>query len=163
MASMISASGVTSEYWNGANENPLRIAPGETKEITFTLQNMVGDDTLSFRAQVVNGTSIATLVDANPIYTVPPQTKDVQVKLVIKLPANAVLNQRYNVGVSFTSITNAEAGQFRIGSAFEKYFDVIPTISAAVQAPEKTSKTMYLLILGIIIVLMIIWYLRKKQ
>lgn len=47
--SLISASGVAVPYWN---ENPLRLAPGETTIIQLTLQNKVGNDDVTFEATI---------------------------------------------------------------------------------------------------------------
>ena len=47
----VTAFGVTSLYWDG---NPLILMPGETREVSFTLQNMVGDEDLALVVEVTS-------------------------------------------------------------------------------------------------------------
>ena len=43
------AFGVSSPYWD---ENPLYLKPGETKEVTMILQNMVGEDDIKMTGEL---------------------------------------------------------------------------------------------------------------
>ncbi len=153
------AIGVTSPYWN---ERPLILFPGETKEASFILQNMVGENEVTLRASMVKGQEVAKLTDKSLDYTIPFGTKDTKVNMQIKAPKNDPIGSKYTVEVLFTSITQAESGQFQLGSAFQKSFDVI--IQEGAITKERVSIVSWIgYIIGSIIVLIgIIFLIRRK-
>ncbi|MBX4212385.1 hypothetical protein KW787_02960 [Candidatus Pacearchaeota archaeon] len=168
MVASAAAAGVSSEYWKGANEKPLYVSPGETKDISFTLQNMVGSDDVSFKAEIINGSSIARIIDTNQVYAVPIGTKDTKVNIRISIPQSAKIGDRYNVGASFSTLTGQESGQFKIGSAFEEYFDVIvvekaPEAKALAASTIISSTTLYIILGCLVLIIIIIAVVVKKK
>jgi len=163
LASIVSAAGVASVY---TRDNPLYLQPGESKDVQFNLQNLVGDATnMTLRAQVVNGTDLAVLTDSSKDYLVPFGTKDVMVNLRVTAPQTAQVGDQYDIGVSFTSVSEGAKGQFAFGSAFEQHFSVIvpaPPVNNASSSSDNMMNIIYLVI-GIVIVAGVILYVRKRN
>ncbi|HVY01631.1 MAG TPA: hypothetical protein VHA12_02615 [Candidatus Nanoarchaeia archaeon] len=150
--SSVLALGVTAPYWD---ERPLNLAPGESKDIQFSLQNMLGDSDVTLKAALIEGQDIATLTDSNLEYTVPFGVKDMPVNMRISIPRSANNGDKYTVGVSFTTVTKSESGQFQLGSAFEKYFDVV------VEGAPKNYTWIY--VIAIAIVLILVWLFVRRS
>jgi hypothetical protein len=105
---IVQAFGVTSAYWE---TNPLTLHPGEEKMLDLELQNMVGGEDMSLLAKITEGAEIATLLGESNKFFVPFGTKDVKVKLSIKLPADALPGETRNVAVSFTQVADDSKGK----------------------------------------------------
>lgn len=162
LIAVVSAVGVTSFYWNGDNEQPLYLAPGETKDIYFELQNMVGDSDVTFKAQIINGSDIAQIIDKNDVYQVPAGTKDTRVNVKVSAPVSAKSGERFNVGLTFTTVT-ANTGGFTFGSAFDKYFDLIIVAEKTQEKQAGTGWIIYALIGLIILIIIIILVTKSRQ
>ncbi|HLC63178.1 MAG TPA: hypothetical protein VJJ21_02565 [Candidatus Nanoarchaeia archaeon] len=92
--------GITSDYWEG---QPLNIAPGESREISLGLQNMVGDEDVDLKAFITNGSEIASLID-NPVYNVPAKSESVKLRLKIIIPGDAAVGSKYTILVQLNQI-----------------------------------------------------------
>jgi len=129
MVPFVSAFGVSTPHWDG---NPLGIRPGDTTDLVLTLQNMVGNEDMTLRAVLVEGSEIAQIVDSNTDYFVPYGSKDVEVHLKVSIPANAQLGDDYGIGVSFTQVASAEDGRMvQVSGSVQTYVPVL------VQEPRK--------------------------
>lgn len=156
----VRAFGVTAPYWS---ERPLFMSPGETKTVSFELQNMVGNENLTVKATILNGTEIATLVDSSDSYFVPLGTKDTKANLKITIPADAANGTVYKIAVSFDTITSGTGGGVVIGTGIVKSFDVIVTTEAAAEGEQqKQSKLSAGVIIGIIIIILLIIFFILK-
>ena len=81
-----SAFGASTPYWD---ENPLRLAPGESTIIELTLQNMMGTEDISLSAEITSdGEGIATLVNPDMIYSVPLGTENIKVPIEVTVPTD---------------------------------------------------------------------------
>jgi len=153
-----SAFGVSTPYWK---ENPLVMNPGEMKDVTLNLQNMVGDKDVAIRVSLMNGQEIATLTDSSNDYLVPIKTADTYVHIQIKIPQNVTLGSVYPVTLSFITITSGAGGAVSMGTGIEKSFDVI--IQAPVEQQAPVSTTTILAIVVIVLLVIILWLLLKKK
>lgn len=164
--SFVSASGVTSFYWDGDNERPLYLQPGESKEIFFELQNMVGTDDLNFKVSITKGAEFIELIDSNEVYNVPAQTQNIKVNIKVTMPATAKIGERHNVILSFSAV-NPSASGFSLGSVFDKSFDIVVPENKPVieEKPVKSNNNSYIyMLVGIIILIaIIIWFVRKSK
>ena len=85
-AHFVSAFGVTSFYYEG---RPLVMMPGESRNISLILQNMVGNDDMKATAEITEGREIAVILDGldgEAEYLVPLGVKDVQVNIKVRMP-----------------------------------------------------------------------------
>lgn len=121
LISFVNASGVSRPYWN---ENPLRLASGESKIVTLSLQNMVGGGDITFSASLTSGSEIATLIDDNTDYLVPFGSNNVPVNIRVEIPEDAELQSSYNVGVSLREVSSGEGGMVRLASGISTSFPV---------------------------------------
>ena len=99
--------GVTSFYYD---KNPLIVNPGETKEISFGLQNHGGDADATVKVELADGFNIAEFTDENLEYFIELDGDDVSVPLTIKIPEDAQPGQEWSVGASFSRGIQAAGG-----------------------------------------------------
>lgn len=166
--SLVIAAGVTSPYWD---QRPLTMYPGEIKEIEYGLQNMVGDEDLTFKAEIISGKEFANIIDEKNIYIVPAGTKDIKVKVRIIVPQSKLIGEKYDIGLGVTQVqSEQEAGQFRLGSAFETHFDLMitekpkPAPSQPVTEKEtKTTDITWIFIGAIILIIIVIIIIIKRK
>jgi hypothetical protein len=131
LSCVVSAFGAGSPYYA---DNPLYMGAGETRDVTLRLQNMVGEDDVTLRAEVTAGEGVASLTDENLDYLVPIMTKDVPVNLRIEVPAGVAEGTKYTVAVSFTQVAEEEGRMVQFQGSIGKSFDVIVGTGAAVTA-----------------------------
>jgi hypothetical protein len=161
LLSLISASGVVSPYWS---DNPLRLNPGETTTINLTLQNMVGDQDITFQAKLSSEENIATLINANSEakYLVPSKTKDVPVTLQIQVPSDAKAGDTYKVDVLFNEIASSQGGMLHVTSSVSTSFPVEVTGNNTTAFPSYLAWLLTGLIL-LVIITMICFKKKKKN
>jgi hypothetical protein len=154
----VTAFGVTAPYWK---ENPLIMNPGDTREITFTLQNMVGEEDMRVSVEVLERQEYVQLLGPTE-YEVPAKTKDVPVKVQIAVPQELPLGTIFPVRVSFRSTEKGGTRQVQLGTAVEKTFDVIV---GQVEVPKEESpllKKPATPALIVLVIVVIAWLLLKK-
>lgn len=153
--SFASAYGVSSPYWKG---NPLRIAPGDTKEVSITLQNMDAKD-IKINAEITRGSDIASIQKNE--YIVPAGTKNTEILVTVKIPEDVKLNEEYEITISSKEINSGTTGGVALGVAFETTFEVI------VSDVEKVNKEnpLFLWLIGalIIIALFSVYFIKIKK
>lgn len=156
------AFGVTSPYWDA---KPLGLHPGQTIDFQLLLQNMVGNEDLTVKAEIIDGKEIVALLDSSPVYSVPLGVKDVPVTLRVTVPAEFPpdLKEIKRIGISFTPVRNGGEGEMvKISSAVKT--DIPVEISPWV---AKKVISLPLLFGGALLVLLIIvlgvMYLRRKE
>jgi len=162
LATSVAAFGVGSPYWG---DNPLEMQPGETKEFSFNLQNMVGEDDVTMRASLSAGSEIAEFTDVNLDYLVKIGTADTNVNVKVQMPEDAVEGTVYPLVFSFATVnpSETEAGGVAMGAAFQESFDVvvvIPPLEEEQQQPVKSDKALLWAVV-IIVVLIVLWLLLK--
>ena len=160
LSSFVTAAGVAFPY---TSDNPLSLKPGESKDVQFYLQNNAGDnESMTLRASVTNGTEIATITDYSKDYVVPYGVKNPGVPVTIRITPPTVCSKgdKYNVILSFTSVTQGAKGQFALGSAFDRSFDVVMADSCST---GNSSPTIYIIVAVIIIALIILFYRRRNK
>ena len=160
--SLISSAGVVTPYWD---ENPLKLSPGESTTVQLSLQNMVGNENLAFEAKISGGNEIATLVDSSNLYLVDFGNRDVPVKVMISVPKNAVVGNKYDVPVSFHEVSSGEGGMLRLATAFTTKIPVLVVGEQESvlygQTPKKNNTTW--IILGLIILVAVLFIVRGKR
>ena len=165
ISSFAASSGVTSPYWD---TNPLVMNPGQTQDIQFGLQNLVGDQNITFKATVSEGSDIAKIIDSNAEYFVPLGRKDVYVNVRVSIPNSAKPGDKYKVTLSFSGASNTKGGQLTFGSAFDNSFDVLvqdkSVTGNSTSSGASGSKTfVYVLVILILIVIAVIFFKKSKN
>ncbi len=164
----VNSVGISAPYWD---DNPLYVQPGETKEFTYLLQNVIGNQDVKIKAELEGDPSIIKFLDQNNLYDVPFGKNDIPVKVEIKVPQDSKPGQEWQVGVRFTTTSASTNGnQVTIGTTYSKGFKVIVNelkIVPIAQNIKKGSSSNFLIyiILALILVgvMLIIYYSRKKK
>ncbi len=155
------AYGVTAPYWK---EKPLILKPGQSAELTFELQNMVGESDLQVQTELIGDRRYAALLEEDKIYELPKKTQGVPVKLKITVPNDLAIGTSFPINIMFRSMGKTGSQQVQLGMAIEKSFTVwvgeIPNIETP--APRSNKSAIFA---GIIIfVAFILWlWLRKSR
>jgi len=157
LISTVSAVAIGLPYWEG---NPFIISPGQTGTVNLTIQNMVGEEDITMKAEIIQGNEIASLKKDE--YFV-PITKEVQVPIKITIPSNATLNTTYKVKVSFKTITPSSEGGVTMGIGIVSTFDVLVKEGVKEQPKEKLETKTLIIISIIILIIIIIAIVLKKQ
>ncbi len=126
LISYVSAFGISSPYWN---TNPLEMRVGESKDISFNLQNcpalsadcVVKDENVVVSLQ--EGKKIARITSGK-FYTIPFGTADQFIIMKVKIPSNAKVGDIYNVRFSVASYEEA-GGSINIGVEYIIEFPVV--------------------------------------
>lgn len=122
MAFLVSAFGVSTPYWD---DNPLKLAPGESKIVTLGLQNKVGSEDVTLRAVFTNDAGgIATVIDESLDYFVPLGGSAV-VSIRVEVPEDAENTAPLReVALSFTQIGVEDEGTVTLAGGFTTKFPV---------------------------------------
>ncbi len=154
LTSIVSAFGVASPYWSG---NPLILGRGETQIVDLNLQNMVGEEDVKVKAELVAGSEITFL--PKEIYKVKAGTHDTMVSLKIKIPKEAEVGDVKTISIDFKTISEDIEG-VSLGTGMVTSFDVIVSGEAVKSSSEAV---VGLLILAIIILVIVIWFVLKRK
>lgn len=168
--SFIFAFAVSSSYYKG---NPLKLSPGETRDISLVLQNMAGGENISAKASISKGSEIIKLIDSDNLYFVPLGGKT-GVNLRVTIPSNAKIGDVYNIEIMFVTVADAKSGTFGFGSGIEQKFDVevisLPTqevekAQESAKKPESKINKQIIIIIAIlvIIILIILFFFRINK
>ena len=149
MISLISAFGISSPYWQG---NPLTMEKGEAKTIDLNLQNMVGEEDITVKAEITQGADIAFL--EQDTFFIKAGTSDTIIPLKITIPSN-IKEDNKTIKIDFKKISNDKGGVV-IGTGMSVYLDIT--------TKEDSKKSNYLLIiLGAALIIILIIIIRKKK
>lgn len=152
MASVVSAFGVSAPYWNG---NPLTMVRGDTITVNLNLQNMVGDEDVSVKAELISGSDITSLKQNT--FTVKAGTSNTLVPLEITIPKDSEPGQIRSVQVEFKTVSNNENG-ISMGTGMTVFFDVV-----ASEETTSNSAMITTIIIALIVLLVILWLVMKKK
>lgn len=160
----ISAFGASMDY--NAQEKPLYMGPGESKDFEIGLTASPGKATIS-RVELKKGIEIARFIEGNQDYDV-PAGGEIKVNMHVQIPEDAVEGSEYLVSFLLTDVTSStQQGTVGVGGSSEISFKVIvKTPENPTVVPENPSNTIWLVLIIIIllaIVLVIYFYSRQKK
>ncbi len=154
------AFGVTTHYWEGKE---LVIAPGDSVETDFVLQNMVGDKDITLQATIVEGAEIAEIIDDSNTYEVPLGSKNVKSHLKISIPKDAPEDSTYNVVVSYKQLAEEGGQMVQMTGAAASSIPILVKEGSKESPIQAGNVTSSLVVLAILIVLMVGYiYWRKR-
>lgn len=153
----ISAFGVSSLYYPG---NPLKLMPGEARNITLVLQSSESSDT-TLKATVAEGSDILKIMDSSDTYIVPVQGRQT-VNLQVTLPKNAKAGTVYPVKVSLSQIVK-NGGMIGFATAIDQHFDVVVTKNPNIFDNLMQNNTWIYLIGGLLVVGLACFVVARKK
>lgn len=164
LCSFISAFGVISPYTG--SEVPLQLSPGQEKTFDITLRNSDVQEGLKAELKILEGMEIASLKTSSVSIL---YQQEASVSMVIKIPAEAKIGDKYNVVYESKQIS-AESNNGTIGftQTVTRDFmvDVVaetPVEPTPASISSGISTTTIVLLAGIIVVIIIIFFLIKKK
>ena len=163
MISLVNAFGVSTAYWD---DNPLKIAPGESKIVVLGLQNGVGTEDVTLKAKLTSdGEGIATIVDENLDYFIPLGGSN-SVTILIEVPEDAKMGIIHKIIVSFTQIASGEGGMVRLAGGIVSDFpvEIVGEKESELYEPgeEKGFSSFWMIVIALIAVL-IIFVIAKRR
>lgn len=159
----VHAVGVSAPYWMG---NPVALEPGEEKIVTLELQNMVGGEDLKLRAYFKQESEVAEFVDADTDYDLPFGTQDLKVNIIVKVPNNAQIGQKYLVDLAFRSVSSGNGdGPVQLAAEIGKKFEVlvIERPKATAQAVSRESGYSGYSLLAVLVLIILAWLLFHRK
>lgn len=162
--SLISAFGVSSSYWD---DNPLKLAPGESTIISLGFQNNVGSENLTFRVKLSDdGNGIATLVDENLDYFIPLGSR-VGIPIKIEIPEDAKIEDSLTeIVISFTQITEGGGGMVSLAGGITTKIPVkvVGLLDSELYSPKpkKDYKKVFNWAVLIILAAIVLFLLKRK-
>lgn len=136
-------------------DNPLKISPGESIDIQFSLQNMAGSENISTKVNILQSSELIELIDPDETYLIPVGGEKI-VNARVTLPPDAEIGKIYPVEIEFSTITEKKKGTFGFGSAVGRKFNIIVTQpEEAKLAEEKTPVTPALIITLLVAIIII--------
>lgn len=158
LSAYANAFGLSTPPWE---DKTLRMNPGETKEITFTLQNMAGDADEKVIIDLENGGEVLKITDGKEYYYVPLGTKDVAINMVVSIPEDAPIGREWDVKMYLKSIIEREEGGMAdlTGGMIKTFkIKVVPKQTVpkqAIQPAELKPKEKHGVLFGVVAVILI--------
>jgi hypothetical protein len=156
LISFIGASGIVSPYWK---DYPLEMNFGETKVANFVLQNMVGTEDITVKAELKRGTDIASL--EKDTYTARAGTSDtiIPVKIIIPKDYDKSLQQ---IQLEVKTVETGQGGMITLGTGWTTSFNVIIS-EKPISKEFLIGIIMAMIIVLIILVLIILILVLRKR
>ena len=149
LISLVSAVGISTDYHD---KNPVKLAPGETRDIIFgRLQNTEEED-ISIKIELMAGSEIATITNQNlDSFVVPAGTRNIEINLRVSAPEEAVEGTESKITIKYTELTSSE-GEGMIGFTESKTI----SIPVLIQTPEKPKISAALWIITLVVIILVI-------
>jgi hypothetical protein len=106
------SSGLANAWGVSYSTDEIQMQAGQSADISYELQNFVGDETMSIKVSLEGDAGIAQIV-GDDVFTLLPKTKDTYAKIRVSIPNNAL--SRYALKIKFLAMTGQ--GGFSINSA----------------------------------------------
>lgn len=166
----VSAFGVSTSYWG---DNPLKLAPGESKVVTLGMQNKVGTEDMTFRAELSSdGDGIATFVDENLDYFV-PLGGGASVPIKIEVPEDFGIPGVHQIIISFTQISSGGGGMVSLAGGIISKFpvEIVGVEESELYEPPAPKKELFtvnfliilIALISIVIIIIVFLNIRKKE
>jgi len=145
-----------------ASNGPFTISPGETKTAYLWLQNLVGTEDITVKAEIKEGSEIASITGSNQ-YLVKLGTDNTEVPVKIQIPSDTALNTTYRVGIAFLTVTPGSSTGVAFGTGIEKSITVLVVAEEEGKGVSISTTTIIIGIAVIILVIIIILVLLRKK
>jgi RsiW-degrading membrane proteinase PrsW (M82 family) len=153
--SFTSAFGIGSFY--GEN-SPLVMHYGETKTISINAQNMIGDEDITIKVEIKQGSDIASL--EQDTYTILTKTSDTMIPIKITIPEDyATSSQRVELETKI--VTTDQQGMVTLGTGYKTSFEVI--ISEEKEQTQSSSFLLIIILIAILVLVVVIFMILKNK
>jgi hypothetical protein len=150
LVSTISAFGISSPYWE---DHPLILEKGETTTVNLNLQNMAGDEDITIKAEIKQGSEIISL--KQDTFVIKARTSDTNIPIEINIPKD-IQKDNTTIEIEFKKIEGDSKG-IVIGTGMSISFNVI-----ANENSKQKNYPLIILLIGAMIAIVLYALLRKK-
>ena len=164
LSAVASAFSISAPYMENRK---LYLSPGESEELEFVLQNAFATEPTEVGVKIEEGSEIMQIIDPKSTYTIPVSGR-ASVNTRVTAPPNARIGDIYKVRVSVGTVP-AGGGAFTFGSSINHDFEVVVGEKPKTQITGEQSKgeiasnpSLYLIV-GIIIVILVIFFALRKR
>jgi hypothetical protein len=167
--SLVFAVGVSSPYWKN---NPLKMLPGDSKEISFVLVEKADAETSTVTVTMKEDGGVATLLSGTS-YIVKPGTTDTKIILEISVPSDAAIGTTYNVKFSVNAAPESDSGTVQLGIGYEIDFPVeivselpqppVRNVTQPITPQPEQSNWILWTIIAVVIILILWWLMKSKK
>ncbi len=137
------AYGISMPYWK---DNPLKMYPGQIKEVALNLQNCPSkseekcqQEDVDIIVSLEEGKEIAELTSGTS-YTIPFGTADTYIILKVIIPENAEIGSTYNIKLFIMSVPKKTISNIQLGIGYNKEFPVKIVEESEAQTEEDVEK-----------------------
>lgn len=155
---LVSSAGIASPYWES---NPLEMNYGQTRVVDLNLQNLVGDEDITVRVEITEGSEIASL--ASNTYTAVAGTSDTLIPVTISIPENYDKSIQRVIISAQTVSDESDEGMVALGTGWTTSFDVIISQAQVQEESDSNSLWLIIIIIAIIVVIIFIFVLRRRE
>jgi len=157
---LVLAIGVSSPYWD---QKPLKMYPGQTKEVSFTLVNKPDAGTEKAFVTLEKSAEIAEITSGSE-YDVAPGTTNTKVILKITIPPTASIGDSYDVMFSVKGAPPEEEGMIQLVVGYDIDFpvevvdqsEVMEEVEEVPEPEEKGLGTWWIAIILIVLIIIIV-------
>ncbi len=153
------AFGITSDYNSQSN---LVLAPGQSKQFSMVLQNMIGGEDLIAQAEIIEGKEFISALNKNE-YVVSFGKQDVHADF--KVSVNQIAPQgEHNISIMFkVSPKNPKEGMLQFNTGSEIRFKLIITGEVVRKKTINPGVVILVSVLVLLLIALSIWALRKRK
>lgn len=153
-SSYVLAFGVGSAYHE---THPLKLPPGGTKAIEFSISNMGASAPITTQAIITKGSNILKITDSSDTYTVPVDGEAI-VHAQATIPETAKPGDSYTIELSLNTLAKTGKGSFGLSTSVGRTFTalVVSPETGELPTPALQGKSNLILSIGIAIVIIII-------
>ncbi len=154
---LISSVGVANSYWD---DNPLKLAPGESATISLRLQN---EEKEQITMMTSINSQIASLAGGNE-YDVPPDRVSVPVYIDVEIPKDVEIGTEYIILVSFKQVSSKEGGMLQLsqGITGKVPVEIVGEEESELYGTSEEVNPLLYLILGVIVLGIIFFIIKRK-
>lgn len=154
---LISSAGVANSYWD---DNPLKLAPGESATISLRLQN---EEKEQITMMTSINSQIASLAGGNE-YDVPPDRVSVPVYIDVEIPKDVEIGTEYIILVSFKQVSSEEGGMLQLsqGITGKVPVKIVGEEESELYGTYEEVNPLLYLILGVIVLGIIFFIIKRK-
>jgi hypothetical protein len=171
LAGIVNAFGVV-----GYGSTPIKVRPGESINLSLTIQNMVGGEDYQVLARLYADEGInARIIDESESYALKYGTMQ-RVNFQVSVPTEAELGSKYNVQIMFTTTPAEEGGAplgistvigenvaIMVASTTDDSNIITPTINNPSEEESNTLRNMVLIATLAIVIALATTYIRRKD
>ncbi len=151
--------GVSQVYWE---DNPLKMAPGESREIAFTIISDVGDEPADIIVEMINNGGVSSITSGES-YSVASGSRNTQILMRVSVPSNAEIGTRYDVKFNLKPDNVQTADTVQLGLEYSIEFPVIVVDESQSSGEDFSYAPIFIIFVSLVVIGFIVFLVLKKK